>query len=151
MPRPVDEAALLARAIELGVLEVADAIAWAEGRIDEEAHPHWAIAELCTMSRAHVRDVADTLRQLPGEPDAAWLHTELVRLIARRMREAPEHGPRLLAVLWKLSYEGLLPSPRVEQVVFGMECELSLADAEGRKVPDLYREVARRLDAVLGP
>lgn len=141
----------MAHAIELGVLEVADAKAWAEARLAAEEHPHWAIAELCTSVRPSVREVVGLLGDLPGEPDWAWLRTEIVRLIARRMREAPERGPRLLAALWKLVYGERLPSPGVEQVVFGMERELSLADAEGREMADLCRELARRLDAVLGP
>jgi hypothetical protein len=63
------EAEILAASLELGLIDVAEAVAWADSEIAASDVPHSALCDVAMASRENNLDVAHMLRQLPGEID----------------------------------------------------------------------------------
>jgi len=76
------EAEALAVALDVGAINVSDVIAWADAVIDTEEHPHWSICEVATVGTKYPPDVANALREVPGEADIGevqrWLRATLL-------------------------------------------------------------------------
>lgn len=81
-----DEAEMLALGLDLGVVRPAEVVDWAYAVIARSDRPHWSIGELCTMGRAYGRDVANALRQIPGEPDLEWARRALLERLPGDLR-----------------------------------------------------------------
>src|SRR3954469_2618781 len=81
-----DEAEALAEALEFGVCEVAEVIAWSDAQLLREDAP---LRALCEVSLAHDRypqDVAGMLRQCPGTPAKSNVSRLLVTLLDDRLK-----------------------------------------------------------------
>lgn len=81
-----DEAEMLALGLDLGVVRLAEVVDWAYAVIARSDRPHWSIGELCIMGRAYGRDVANALRQIPGEPDLEWARRALLERLPGDLR-----------------------------------------------------------------
>ncbi len=75
------EAESLAVGLELGIVPVSDAVAWADKQIESSDVPHSTICEIAMASSRSPQDVVHLLRSLPGVFDVAGV----VRLTVRHM------------------------------------------------------------------
>ena len=92
MSRLRDEAEALAKALEIGVCDVAEVIAWSDAQILRADPP---LGTLCEVSLAHDRypqDVAGMLRQSPGTPAKSNVTRLLVTLLNDRLKGTEQAG-----------------------------------------------------------
>lgn len=61
------EAESLAIALEFGIIDVADAVCWADDRIAESDVPHVALCDVSMSPKDYPQDVASLLRKIPGQ------------------------------------------------------------------------------------
>jgi len=83
MSRMRDEAEALARALELGLRDVPEVIAWADAQILREDRPCEALCDVSLARGRYPQDVAGMLRRFPEAPDKA----EVVRLLLCLMKD----------------------------------------------------------------
>ena len=76
------EAEVLARAIEIGALSVADAVEWADRVVEGEDHPHWTVCEVAMSGRKYEPNVVAALREVPGSVDEGEVRRGVVRILA---------------------------------------------------------------------
>src|SRR5690606_6908280 len=128
LPNVKSRAEALAVALEVGAAGVDDVVAWAEGVIDAEVHPHWSVCELATMSRSYEPDVIRALREVPGEPDEAWVRKEVIRQLHRGLAEDRSRADQIASVLYDLAMAEELPDEALRSVAWWAWDALSLAD-----------------------
>ena len=128
---PKNEAEVLAVALEIAAVSVADVVAWADARIAVEDHPHWSVCELTTMGASYDPDVARALREIPGVVDeGGYAMNSYAGLLMRWLRTAPEPtaSPRL-SINWRRRTRFRRGPPRGGRV--GVGCTAPCRPAHG--------------------
>jgi hypothetical protein len=141
------EAESLAIALELGLIEVADAVRWADERIAEMDLPETAFCDLSMSSKAYPQDVAHLLRTIAGEPD----QRTAVREVLRRALEAIRSGRRtpecVARALFGLAIAGDLPTGRLKDELYLFDAEFDAA-SEGHIVLTREEICSRMIAAI---
>lgn len=109
------EAESLARGIELGIIPVSDAVAWADSQIEESDIPHNSICEISMSSSKYPQDVVHLLRSLPGEIDAADAVQLTVRHLLVALRDLKYDSESIAHALYDLAMADDLPDGRMKQ------------------------------------
>ena len=121
------EAESVARALEVGLLDVADAVVWADRQIERSEVPHAAICDCAMAASRYPRDVASILRQVPGDYD----QSQALRLLLRYALDALEQrkrDPRKIAhALFDLACAGDLPKSELKYHSWGYWDAIDLA------------------------
>jgi hypothetical protein len=124
-----DESEALAEALEMGLCDVAEVIAWSDAQLlREEAPP----ISLCEVSMAHDRypqDVAALLRQSPGVPVQANVTGLLVALLNNKLKREPDRARRIASVLYTMALSDEIEDPDLKQVARWAWDAFDLADA----------------------
>lgn len=123
-----NRAEALAVGLEIGATNLADVLAWADGIIAAEEHPHWTICELATMGKSYEPDVIRALREVPGEVDEAWVRQDVVRTLARGLAEDRSRADKIAEALYHLAMAERLPEEELRPVAWWAWDALSLAD-----------------------
>ncbi|MDR3622847.1 MAG: hypothetical protein P4L85_26070 [Paludisphaera borealis] len=100
-----DEAEALAKALEFGVCDVAEVIAWSDAQVLREDQPPFGW--LCDVSLArdlYPQDVAGMLRQCPGTPAKSNVSRLLVILLNDRLKSGTGCSSRIASLLYKLTF-----------------------------------------------
>jgi hypothetical protein len=144
-----NQAEALAIGLEIGATSVAEVVAWADSVITAEERPHWSVCELATMSKSYEPDVANALREVPGELDAIWVRKEVVRMLARGLAADRRRADQIASALYNLAMAENLPTAELRSVAWWAWDALSLAD-EGVIQETRDQIVNEMLDALQG-
>jgi hypothetical protein len=152
------EAESLARALELALIDVADAVRWADRKIAETDVPPDALCDVSMSPKAHLQDVVHLLRSLPGECDRqlAVLYTLRFALDALTSgRRTPECVGR---AMFLLALDGDIASTELEQQaycwddMFGLSLRGHVSETRDDIVAKMISALSRALaDAGLSP
>jgi hypothetical protein len=123
------QAEALALSLELGLLDVTDAVAWADVEIAASDTPHNALCEVALASRDNNLDVANMLRQLPGEIDCNLVLRGVIRNAAEVLRSNRRTPEQIAAALYKLAIDGNLPSGGLCDHAWWFDNALDLAES----------------------
>jgi hypothetical protein len=123
------EAEVLALAIEIGALSVADAVAWADNVIEREEHPHGSICEVAVSARKYEPDVVAALREVPGEVDEGEVKRRLVRVLSDGLERDRARADQIARSLYQLALANQVDSERLRNTAAWAWDGLDLADA----------------------
>jgi len=123
------EAEILARALEIGALSIADAVAWADAVIEREEHPDAAICEVATSGRRYEPDVVAALREVPGTFDEAQVSRNLVRVLADGLQRDRGRADQVARALYQLALSNEVHGEPLRQIAWWAWDALDLADA----------------------
>jgi hypothetical protein len=124
-----DEAEALAEALEFGICDVAEVIAWTDAQILREDPP---IGALCEVSLAHDRypqDVAGMLRQCPGTPAKSNVSRLLVTLLDDRLKGDSGRASQIASALYQMAFAEKIEDPHLREIAWWAWDALDLADA----------------------
>lgn len=124
-----DEAEALAEALELGVCDVAEVIAWSDAQILAEDPPPGALCEVSLASDRHPRDVASLLRQCPGTPARSNVSRLLVALLDRRLKGDGGRADQIASALFQMALSEEIEDPHLEGIALWAYDALDLAEA----------------------
>jgi hypothetical protein len=124
-----DEAEALAEALEFGVCDVAEVIAWSDAQLLRGDPP---LGALCEVSLAHdcpPQDVAGMLRQCPGAPAKLNVSRLLVTLLAHRLNGDTGRADRIASALYQMALAGEIEDPHLGEIAWSAWDALDLAEA----------------------
>lgn len=124
-----DEAEALAEALELGVCDVAEVIAWSDAQLLREDPP---LGALCEVSLAHDRypqDVAGMLRQCPGTPAKSNVSRLLVILLDDRLKVDTGRAYQIASALYQMALAEEIDDPQLRESAWWAWDALDLAEA----------------------
>lgn len=143
-----DEAEALATALEIGICNVAEVVAWSDAQILREKSPP---ASLCDVSVSHDRyqqDVAGLLRQCPGAPVKSRVERLLVLLLHEKLSRDARCADKVASALYQLALADDIENPGLKSIAWWAWDALDLADAglfqESRE--QITNQVAEALD-----
>lgn len=123
------EAEVIARAIEVGALSVADAVQWADDVIDREEHPHVSICEVALCARKYEPDVVAALREVPGAFDEHEVRRRVVDLLAEGLERNRDRANLIARSLYELAMADNIDGDRLRSIAWWAWDGLDLADA----------------------
>jgi len=123
------EAEVLARAIEIGALSVADAVKWADDVVERENHPDWSICEIAMSARKSEPDVVASLREVPGRFEEREVWRRLIRVLADGLEHDRRRADQIASSLYRLALADELPDERLRKLAWWAWDGLDLADA----------------------
>ncbi|WP_165246236.1 hypothetical protein [Paludisphaera soli] len=147
MARLRDEAEALAEALEFGLCDVRDAVAWADAWILREDVPHERLCDVSLASGRTPRAVMDLLHEFPGEPDRGAVDGLVLTILADRMRREPAPTAEVAWILNRMAHEGRLPDGHLCEVAWCARHELADADDLGITVEEVAANLRSALDA----
>jgi hypothetical protein len=124
-----DEAEALAEALEFGVCDVAEAVAWSDAQLLREDAP---LGALCEVSLAHDRypqDVAGMLRQCPGTPAKSNVSRLLVTLLDDRLKGDTGRAYQIASALYQMALAEEIEDPHPREIAWWADDALDLAEA----------------------
>lgn len=124
-----DEAEALATALEIGICDVAEIIAWSDAQILRQDSPP---AALCDISLAHDRypqDVAGLLRQCPGTPVKARVQRLLLLLARQKLSRGSRGADKVASVLYQMALGDDIEDSNLKSIAWWAWDALGLADA----------------------
>lgn len=131
------QAEVLASCLELGLIEVANAVAWADVQIGANDVPHIALCDVAMASRAYSFDVASMLRQLPGEVDSASVVRRIVEHCSNILRSGCVSPRTIASALYELAVDKTLPPGKLAENALWFYDALDLAtDGVIRETPE---------------
>lgn len=128
MARLRDEAEALAVALEFGLCDVPDAVAWADAWILREDVPPGWLCDVALAGGLAPRAVKDLLHDFPGEPDRGAVDRLVLAVFADRLREVPASGVAVVRTLYRLTLKGRLADPDLEDAARWADDELDLLE-----------------------
>jgi len=148
MSRMRDEAEALARALEFGLCDVAEVIAWADAQILREDRPCEALCDVSLARGRYPQDVAGMLRRLPGMPDKAEVARLLLSLIKERLSREADCADRIASWLYQMALAEEIEDPRLRDVSWWAWDELYLAPLgyTGESREEIVRQMMEALD-----
>jgi hypothetical protein len=121
------EAESIAIALKTGLLDVADAVAWADRQIAAGDVPDVALCDVSMASRKYPQDVVSMLRSLPGLVN----HDEAIRATMRISLDRLQSGARnpsdVARALFNLAISDDLPDGDLKRHAFCFWDEIDLA------------------------
>jgi hypothetical protein len=112
------EAESVARAIELGIIDVAHVVSWADQIIAEIDVPPNALCDISLASKAHSQDVAHLLREIPGSLNCNLAVVQILRLIFNALTSGRRTPECIAEALFQLALAGSLPPGRLKDEAF---------------------------------
>jgi hypothetical protein len=113
--------------LHLGITSTRDVIAWADAIVAAEDKPHISVIEL-SMAVGHGQwEIADLLKEIPGEPSQHLVRTLVFRRLRDVLRERPEALRRFGSIFLALASEGFAPSKDAIGEMYMLEDQLELA------------------------
>ena len=103
------EAESLAIGLELGIVPVSDAVAWADRQIEQSDVPCNAICEISMASSKSPHDVVHLLRSLPGEFNASVAVRSTVGHLLIALRDLDYDPESIARALYDLAMADDLP------------------------------------------
>jgi hypothetical protein len=146
------EAEALARALELGLIDVADAVRWADQKIAQEDSLPNALYDVAMSSKVYPQDVAHLLRSIPGTFDRERAVLYILRfaldavLSERRTPECVARAMFLLALADDLGFAGLESKAYLWDAEFDAVHEgyIDADDIAGEMISSLSKTLADR-------
>ncbi len=123
------EAEVLARAIEIGALSVADAVEWADRVVEGEDHPHWTVCEVAMSGRKYEPDVVAALREVPGSVDEGEVRRGVVRILADGLERDRRRADQIARSLYQLALSDEVDGDGLRSIAWWAWDGLDLADA----------------------
>lgn len=127
MPSQRTEAEAIAIALEIGLLDAADAVHWADRQIEISDVPHVVLCDVAMAASKFPQDVAHMLRSLPGELD----HEGAVQAVLRYAYESLVQSKRtplgVASALFQLAMADDLPEGELKSHAWGYWDEIDMA------------------------
>jgi len=124
-----DEAEALAKALEIGICDVAEVIAWSDAQILREDSPPVALCEVSVSHDRYPQDVAGMLRQCPGAPCKPRIQRLLVSLVREKLRCDSSHADRVASALYQMAISDEIEDSNLKSMAWWAWDALDLADA----------------------
>ena len=124
-----DEAEALATALNIGICDVAEVIAWSDAQILREESPPRALCEVSVSHDCYPQDVAALLRQCPGVPDRSRAQRLLLLLVCDKLTRDPGCADQVAKALFQMSIADEIEDPKLKSVAWWAWDALDLADA----------------------
>jgi len=124
-----DEAEALARALQIGVCDVSEVIAWADAQIACQSEPHWALCEVALSRDRYPQDVASLLRQLPESIARHNVNALLVTLLNGKLKDNSDLADRIASALFQMALADEIEDPDLQRIGRWAWDALDLADA----------------------
>jgi len=147
MPRMRDEAEALARALEFGLCDVAEVIAWADAQILREDRPSEALCDVSLARGRYPQDVAGMLRQFPGTPDSSDVARLLLSLMKDRLDRDDDAAEPIAWALHQMAMAKEIDDQRFSDVFWWAREELDLAELG--YIQDSRQQIVQRMAAAL--
>ncbi len=103
MPGLRDEAEALAKALEFGICDVDEVIAWSDAQILREESPLVVLYDVSLACNRYPQDVADMLRQSAGTPDKANVGRLLVTLLDGELKRDAGRASLIASTLYHMA------------------------------------------------
>jgi len=129
MSELIDEAHVFAKALELGLSDVAEVVAWADARLLREDRPPVMLCDASLARGRDPQDVAAILRHCPGTPNESEVGRLLTAFLRDRLRAYPGEVGRIAEILYRLAIAEAIESPRLSEVALWAWDALDLAEA----------------------
>jgi hypothetical protein len=142
-----DEAEALAQALQLGVCDVAEVIAWADAQILREDLPSGALCDVSLARDRHPFDVAGLLREFPGTPARSNVSRLLVTLLDHRLKVAAGRPDRIAKALYEMAFAHEIEDPQLSEIAYWAWDALDLAEAG--YIQEAWEEVVDKMSAAL--
>jgi hypothetical protein len=112
------EAESLARALELGLIDVADAVRWADQKIADSEVPDDTLCDVSMSSKAYPQDVAHLLRGIPGQCDRQLAFLHLLRCALDTLTSGRRTPECVARAMFQLAIAGDVVSTRFQDEAF---------------------------------
>jgi hypothetical protein len=144
-----DEAEALATALEIGICDVPEVIAWSDARIVREDAPPAALCEVSVSHDRYPQDVAGLLRQCRDKPVKLHVQRLLVLLLRDKLCRDRSWAGKVASALYQMALADDIEDPDLKSMAWWAWDALSLADAghirESRE--QITNQMAAALDA----
>lgn len=124
-----DEAEALATALEIGICDVAEIIAWSDAQILREDSPPAALCEISVSHDRYPQDVAALLRRCPGAPVSSRVQRLLVLLVRQKLARDPGCADKVASALYQMALAEEIEDPQLKSMAWWAWDALDLADA----------------------
>lgn len=122
-----NEAEVLAIAIELGVVQVAEAVDWADQYIVALDQPPYELIELSSAGASHPLDVAHLLRTVPGAADVPAVCRRVFARMLSALNEGRMSPESVARALDFMQLEGRAPDPDAQSEMSRLNDAFELA------------------------
>jgi hypothetical protein len=129
MSRVRDEAEALAGALEIGVCDVAEVIAWSDAQILRDDAPLEVLCEVSLAQDRYPQDVADMLRRAFGTLDKSNANRLLVTLLNDRLKGDMGRANQIASALYQMALANEIEDSNLRQVAGWASDALDLAEA----------------------
>lgn len=116
MSRTRDEAEALAGALELGLCDIPEVIAWADAQIAREDQPSEALCDVALARGRYPQDVAGLLRRFPGAPEKAETVRLVLTLMRERLNREDEAAEPIARMLHQMEHGGEIDNPQLMEI-----------------------------------
>ena len=141
------EAESLARAPEAGLIDVADAVHWADQEIAVVDVPHNVLCDVSMSSRAYPQDVARLLRGIPEQFDRGRASVQVLRLALDALTSGRRSPECVAHALFELAIADDIPPGRLRDGAFWYWDALDMA-REGY-IPETTEEIVGTMTSTL--
>src|SRR5262249_27851149 len=124
-----DEAEALAGALEFGLCDVAEVIAWSDAQLLREDPLPGALCEVSLAYDRYPQDVAGLLRQCPGTPAKSNVSLLLVTLLDHRLKGDPGRAYQVASALYQMALAEEIEDPHLREIAWWAWDALDLAEA----------------------
>jgi len=143
MSQTRNEAEALARALEFGLLDVPDVIAWADAQILREDRPSEALCDLSLARGPYPVDGAGMLRRFPGTPNSPVAARLLLSLMKERLKHEVACADRIAGMLYRMALADEIEDPSLREISRWAWDELDLA--EFGDIEESREEIVRQM------
>lgn len=109
LPGQKEDAETLRVALGIGFATVADVVAWADGVIEADPRPDWAILDVSLGGGRAPHEMTTLLRDVAGEADHVRVMRRILARLLRALDADPSAGERIAGRLYRLASAGELP------------------------------------------
>lgn len=123
------QAEILRNCLELGLVSSSEVISWADSLVEQSFQPDIALIEVSMAGNLHSNDVADLLRNVPGETNPNRIYQGIFSHMRATLIDKPESETRIVRALFQLATAGEAPDKAAESEMFWFYDALDLAKA----------------------
>jgi hypothetical protein len=142
-----DEAEALAIALEIGICDVAESIAWSDAKILREDSPPAALCEVAVSHNRYPQDLAGLLRQCPGTPVNSRVQQLLVLLLREKLNRDPGSADKVASALYQMALSEEIEDEQLKSMAWWAWDALDLADAG--HIQESREQITKQMAATL--
>ena len=139
------QAEAYAQALEMGLLETREVVAWVDREIAASDVPALPLIE-ASLAQDDINALLSALRNFPGEEDPAGTFRLLLGHMRRALAANPALVDPIVEKLFRMAVDAVLPNPEMEGEVFALEGDLEMFQAG---IQGSLGEVRRKLERFL--